>query len=595
MNKAEILERLQEIDKLDYNAELRDEIRSLSDVFREYMEQEFHEAKLSKLEGDDKNQKTPEEIQKSIELNKEFKALAEKFKEKDKVWKEKKDEIINEILEKKKELLKRLEFINQTDKAISIKDKYDLFNSIREEWNKLGSLKKEAYRDLKNQFNAEVQKFYHEIEIDKEFRDMHFKKNKEQREEIIEKVRQLDSEAEIWKTDAFLKMYRKEWEDSGMVRKEDFENLKNEFWESYRKIADKIEDFFRKKDEEQEVIVKQKELLIERIRELNKIKSTLIKEWNEQSDKVSEVIKEWRKTGFVSRKKNKEIWDTFNNELDVFFNGKRTFFNELREKRKEIKDRKVAIIDRIAELAKEPGDWNQSTDEVKKLQQDWKQSGRLRSNEEDKLWAKLREVSDSFFEKKKQHFESMQEVKSEIKEEKRQLLTEFEKVEMPDDKEEALDLLSQWQDKWLKAGSANFISEKKLSQQFNDIVRKHQSKLDIHDDEKDMFSFRQKLKRFLKSENGKDLIEREKRFVKNKLREAEDELVKLEDSMALFTFSGKNNSSPLLVEAEKKLENAKKRRDLFKEKSIVLKTTKIVEEEESVKESEENEEKDKES
>ncbi|MBZ0243737.1 MAG: DUF349 domain-containing protein, partial [Bacteroidales bacterium] len=57
-----------------------------------------------------------------------------------------------------------------------------------------------------------------------------------------------------------------------------------------------------------------------------------------------------------------------------------------------------------AESHKDSTDWRKTTDQLKRLQQEWKKIGPVPRRHSDKIWKRFRAACDSFFTRKSEHF-----------------------------------------------------------------------------------------------------------------------------------------------------------------------------------------------
>jgi len=109
----------------------------------------------------------------------EFKAKSNRLLEQEKLENlEKKYEVIEKI----KDLINRKESINKT---------FQEFRELQKEWRSIGLVPQQNLKDLWDTYNHHVEKFYDYIKINKELRDLDFKKNLEAKIVLCEKAEEL--------------------------------------------------------------------------------------------------------------------------------------------------------------------------------------------------------------------------------------------------------------------------------------------------------------------------------------------------------------------------------------------------------------------
>ena len=89
--------------------------------------------------------------------------------------------------------------------------------------------------------------------------------------------------------------------------------------------------------------------------------------------------------------------------MDVFFAKKKEFFASMKDKQTENLERKTQLCIE-AEALSESTDWKKTTEQLKKLQEEWKTIGPVSRRQTDKIWKRFRSACDTFFNRKNEHF-----------------------------------------------------------------------------------------------------------------------------------------------------------------------------------------------
>ena len=115
---------------------------------------------------------------------------------------------------------------------------------------------------------------------------------------------------------------REKFQTVGPTAKQHKNKLWNEFRAVFRSFNQEKNSFYKNQKAEEREKISQKRVLIE------EIKSILASDqWREQVNRVKQLQAEWKKTGRVSQRKSKALWEEFNGLNNTFFdrlNNKRS-------------------------------------------------------------------------------------------------------------------------------------------------------------------------------------------------------------------------------------------------------------------------------
>ena len=99
-------------------------------------------------------------------------------------------------------------------------------------------------------------------------------------------------------------------------------------------------------------------------------------------------------------------------------------------------------------------DWDTHTQELLALQTEWKTSGQAPREVNDKVWQEFRNVCDSFFEAKKEFYDSLNAVLNENKNKKEEIIAKAESLKDSEDIQNTTNALIRLQKDWQKIGTA---------------------------------------------------------------------------------------------------------------------------------------------
>jgi hypothetical protein len=121
-------------------------------------------------------------------------------------------------------------------------------------------------------------------------------------------------------------------------------------------------------------------------------------EWRETADALQEVKTKWIKTGPVDKSVETDVVNEFQALLDGFFTRRREFFNEQNKVIQERLDKYDELI-RLAFRANRLGDLDAAFQEVRKLNNAWKQVGEVPIKKSGKLYKQFKKATTTFYAK----------------------------------------------------------------------------------------------------------------------------------------------------------------------------------------------------
>ncbi len=116
--------------------------------------------------------------------------------------------------------------------------------------------------------------------------------------------------------------------------------------------------------------------------------------------RVLELQAKWKTIGFASRKANTALFNRFRAACDRLFAAKAAFYKTMKDELADNLARKTALCEK-AEALKDSTDWRKTTDELVKIQKEWKTIGPVAKRHSDSIWHRFRSACDAFFDRKK--------------------------------------------------------------------------------------------------------------------------------------------------------------------------------------------------
>lgn len=331
----------------------------------------------------------------SIEDN--FKVLYSMYKKEKAEFTRQQDALKEENLKLKQAVIDDLKALLDKDEDVSAT--FPEFREIQNRWREIGAVPVRAVRDINQTYHLYVEQFYDKLDINRELRDLDFKKNLESKNELVRKAEELAQSANTIEAFRELQKLHDSWKDIGPVAKQ----YRDEIWEQFKTatavINKKYQSYFEDLKKEQAANLEAKTALCEKVEAIAAQEITDSKLWNGLSKEIEAIQAEWRKIGFATKKENQKIYDRFRAACDTFYERKRVFYNEFKNDMEENLAKKIAICEAAEEL-KDSKEWKKATDRFIQLQKEWKEIGSVPRKKSDAVWKRFRAACDEFFEEK---------------------------------------------------------------------------------------------------------------------------------------------------------------------------------------------------
>ncbi len=498
--------------------------------------------------------------------------LTERFDAAFSVYKEKKvrhdqelEKEMQENLQIKEKILDELRTL--IDSEEELKKTYDQFHALQDRWRSVGQVPRSAKGTLWNNYHFLVEKFFDKVNINKELKDLDLKKNLEAKTGLCEKAEELLLESSITRSFQQLQKLHEAWKETGPVPKD----KKDEIWERFKAATDKLnkrrQEHYEKLREDQNKNYAAKLVLCEKAEQLTARLPETPRQWQEKTDEINELFKVWKTIGFAPKKVNNEIWNRFRNALDTFFSAKKDFFRKFKDQQKENYNQKLNLCLQ-AEALKDSEDWKTTTEELIRLQKEWKKVGPVPAKFSDKIWKRFRKACDHFFNRKSEHFANIGEKQDENLKKKQELIEKVKNHSYSDDNKENLETLKEFQRQWMAIGHVPIKQKDKIQNEFRKAIDHQFDILNISKKAKSTLSFRTKIENLKNAPNADNIIYKERNYVAGKIKSLESDIQVLENNIGFFASSKK--ADVLKAEFEEKIEEARNEIKVLKEKMKIL-------------------------
>ncbi len=562
LNQVELVNALRDVLENDGEHDVKEEVDAIRSAFYKQRKEEIEAQKKEFIaEGGDEEEFEAEENpyeQDIKDLLKKYRQLRIDFNKKLEVEKEENLKLKYEIIEDIKGLINKEESINKT---------FNDFRELQQEWREIGLVPQSKMKDLWETYHFHVENFYDYIKINKELRDLDLRKNMEMKITLCEQAEELLVEPNIVKAFNTLQKLHERWREIGPVPRENKDDLWERFKASTSKINKKHQEYFEDRKSEQKKNLEAKKVLCEKVEEINEIDFSSHKEWDEKSREVIKLQKVWRTIGFAPRKDNNRIYDRFRKACDTFFDAKREYYSKNKELQQNNLQQKIDLCVQ-AEALKDSTDWKKTTQDFINIQKRWKEIGPVSRKQSDAVWKRFRAACDYFFEKKSEHFSSIDSEQTENLKNKEQLVEDIQQFKSTNDVNENLKILKDFQRRWTEIGHVPIKKKDEIQRKFREAINKLYDELDLDETKNNLLKFRTKMLSFSESSRGQNKMRLERDKYMNKLKQLENDLVLLDNNIGFFAKS--KNAESLIDDVNKKIEQTREKIEFLKDKIRVI-------------------------
>jgi hypothetical protein len=454
---------------------------------------------------------------------------------------------------KQKNLEKKTEIIDKLRKLVSAEQESEqtnkLVRELQQEWKKIGEVPRNQSRELWANFNALIDQYYSRLSIYNELKDLDRKKNLEAKTEICEKAEKLVELSSIKEAIKQLNELHEEFKHIGPVGSKEEQDV---IWKRFKEASDAI---YEKKKQATESYkaemlknLELKEALCSKVKPFEEYKGEKIKHWQAKTQELLAIQKEWEAIGQVALEKAKEITKEFWNSFKVFFKNKSDFFRSLDEAREVNLQAKEELCKKAEELvaAANQDNLEEIAEELKKLQEQWKEIGAVPEKQKEAIFEKFRKILDGFFEQRRQQFAAKDKEEKDNYDKKNALCERLKNYSEDDLANMDIEILAEQAiDEWKNIGFVPRKNMIKIKERFYNALKSLAQKAKhLSQEEQDALDLSIELKwAGLSGKAGsKDLAKREQQ-IRKRISQLEDEIATLNNNLGFFESTNKKNDS----------------------------------------------------
>ena len=554
---AELIRLFEELVQNEERMKMSKEAEAIKSAFYKRLQKEKAEAGLVTADPAPEAEETEETeapVEDTVsenpfaEVERGFKDLYNKYKKERAEYnrqleKEREDNLAKKeaVIADLKALLEKQEDVNAT---------FPEFREIQNRWRAIGPVPAQSYRNINETYQLYVEQFYDMVKINRELRDLDFKKNLEAKEQFCAYAEKLAENPNVVEAFRELQKLHEQWKEFGPVAKEYRDQIWDRFKAATAVINKKYQAFFEGIKEQQAENLVKKTALCEKVEEIAEREVTNSNEWNAFSKEIEDVQKEWKTIGFASKKENQKIYDRFRAACDKFYGRKRDFYTEYKDSINANLEKKISLCE-AAEALKSSTEWKKATDQFINLQKQWKEIGAVPRKKSEQLWKRFRAACDEFFAERDKNAKPENDFYGNLKA-KQRLIEEIKAYEIKNDDSDAA-AMQDFQKRWQEIGFVPFKEKDNIAQAYKEALN---------------LKFPNNGRGGNRRGRGARPALSEKDRLIQKYNQLEQDIVTYENNIGFFSMS--KNSAPLVKQMEERIAQSKEELKALAEQIRVL-------------------------
>ncbi|MGB5554248.1 MAG: DUF349 domain-containing protein [Flavobacteriaceae bacterium] len=489
------------------------------------------------------------------------------FNEVYKDYREKRNQYYKSLEKSHKENLSgRLELIEELKALINVEEDinttYKNFKDIQQRWREAGPVPRTHYNDVWKTYHHHIEIFYDFLHINRELRDLDFKHNLEEKTKIVEQAEALAKDPDLNKAFRELQTLHKIWkEDIGPVGQEHREAIWERFSNATKVMHQRRQDHYKDIEKSYEQNLEKKRVIITEIHQIANSISNNHRALQQQMKQVEALRDAFFKAGKVPQQVNEKTWADFKEAVRTFNRGKNAYYKTLKSEQQENLDKKRELL-QLAQSLKDSEEWESTTSEMKRIQNEWKKVGHVPRKYSDKLWKEFKTACNHYFDRLHALKNSAHKEEAENFEKKAASLDKLRAFELTGNREKDIETIKTYIRDWKTFGRVPF-NKKNIDQKFDKIVDALFRKLNVNKQESELLKYGNKIQQLAKKDD-EQAIYNERVFIRRKIDESKNEILQLENNLQFFSNASEDN--PLVQDVVKRVESHKASLATWKEK-----------------------------
>ncbi len=175
-------------------------------------------------------------------------------------------------------------------------------------------------------------------------------------------------------------------------------------------------------------------------------------DWRVATEGFKELVDAWKNAPLIEKEKNEALWQQIETARNHFYERKRQHHEDMEKEMMQNLDLKMELCEQ-AEAMADSEEWRKTSEKMKDLFEEWKKIGRVATHEKnEELWNRFITARNVFFDRKKQHYELIQQ-EQEVNYQLKLAITEkAEALQDSTDWKIATDTFAELMEQWKKTG-----------------------------------------------------------------------------------------------------------------------------------------------
>lgn len=449
--------------------------------------------------------------------------------------------------ERQANLVLKNEIIAKIDAAAEDADNVhrhiDTVRELQQQFKAIGEVPAPEVSNLWKRYQTATERFYDQLKVNKDLRDLDFRKNLESKQLICNEAEQLAEVPDVVVAFRRLQDLHDKWREIGPVAKELRDEIWNRFKDASAVVSKKYQAFFEERKANERANEEAKTALCERMEQIDMDSLKSFAAWDDMTKTVLEIQEQWKSLGFASRKTNAALFSRFRALCDAFFSAKAAYFKSVKDDLSVNLAKKLTLCEKAEEL-KDSTDWKKASDTLIELQKEWKSIGAVPKKQSDAVWKRFRAACDYFFEQKKQSGSETRRTEQANLKEKRAIIEQLKAIQPADDtnRDEAKATVRGLMAKYQAVGHVPFRDKDKIHDAYRAEVSRLFDQLDMSTAKANMAAFEASVTEMAGDE--RELMRQRDKLMRS-LEMKKAEIKTFENNLGFFNSRSKNGEAML--------------------------------------------------
>lgn len=560
--KAEFVNLIKEVSKESNFQKVESIIREIKPLYDEIKDKE-RSAALQKFQRDGG---AAEDFEyKGDEFDNTFDANLKLIRDRKNQYIRQQEDQKNENLRKKQEIIEKLRVLVDSQDNTS---QFDGFKDLQKEWRNTGAIPGAQAKTLWANYHALIDRFYDNQSIYFELKELDRRRNLESKLELCARAERLINVEIIKDAIRELNELHHEFKHLGPVPMEDKESV----WQRFKTASDAVyarrDEYLQKLQHDLNANFDLKFKLGEEAQAYATYQTDRIKEWNEKTKEILDLQKRWEIVGGLPRAKAKEVNKKFWSAFKSFFNNKNTFFKKLDEEREANLQLKNDLVKKALEL-RESQDWEKTSNDLKNLQQKWKDVGPVPEKFREKVFKEFKDACDYFFAQRRGQQGKVEQEQIDNLNVKTAIIEDLEKHIQEGNA--TVELLHDLQDRYNTIGFVPRKDINAIKNRYHDAVQKYVNAIPgLSEDEKSRVLLENQLSDLRKDPMGDRKIFQKELAIRKKITKVENDIALWRNNLEFFGKS--QNAAKVREEFNDKIKEATDHLQQLKQQLKLLRT-----------------------